>query len=550
MDLKSPQTIDTDVLVVGSGGAGLRAAIEARRQKVSVLLVSKSPVGMANNTAISGSGIAAGTGWRDSEDSPETHFKDTVMAGRYMGDQGLVEVMTQEIEAQVLELERLGVKFRKRGKSFHMVLMAGHSHPRNLFSDHTIGADETLPLRDYASGIGVNMITGVLITALLPAGSGIGGALGIDEEGGVFIFNARATVLATGGAGQIYLRTSNAAGSTGDGYALAYEAGVPMADMEFVQFNISGPNTEMFCAREGAVIRNSLGENILEKYDIGDPVRMTRDAVSRAVMLEIMEGRSPDGDTLILDTSPIDDARFEALRVLLPKNAPKDKRHFSIGLQSHFFMGGARINEHAETCADRLFAAGEVCAGIHGANRLGGNALAEIFVFGKIAGERAGQRVRSGDTVPAGRDAIAKELERLKTMASSDGGEEPKEIQRLLRQTMWTKSGIIRNGKGLGEALGEIAALKGRFQKISPGGMAGLADGARLSNMLVISEMVVRGALLRTESRGAHYRSDYPEENGEEWLKNIWISKKDDRMSLSTTPVVLSRLAPDLNKPL
>ncbi len=218
--------------------------------------------------------------------------------------------------------------------------------------------------------------------------------MGLDEAGGIYIFKARSIVLASGGAGQIYLRTSNAAGSTGDGYVLALEAGVPMVDMEFVQFSISGPNTEMFCAREGAVIRNALGENILEKYDLSDPLRMTRDAVSRAIMLEIQAGRSDDGETLTLDTTTIDAERFEKLRVLLPKSTPADKRHFPIGLYSHFFMGGAKINERTETGIDRLYAAGEVCAGVNGANRLGGNALAETFVFGKIAGQMAAQRAR------------------------------------------------------------------------------------------------------------------------------------------------------------
>ena len=544
MDLKIPQTIETDVLVLGSGAAGLRAAIEARKFGVEVLLVSKSKIGLGNNTAISGSGIAAGTGWRVPTDSPALHFKDTIIGGRYMSNQRLVEVLTQEIGPVVLELESFGVRFRKQGEIFHMALMAGHTHPRNVFGDKAIGTDLTLPLRDYAMDKGIALRSGILITGLLVKGNEATGAVGLDEAGGLYIFKAGSIVLASGGAGQIYLRTSNAADSTGDGYVLAFEAGVPMVDMEFVQFSMSGPNTEMFCAREGAVIRNALGENILEKYAISDPVKMTRDAVSRTIMLEIQAGRSEDGETLTLDTTTIDAARFEKLRVLLPKNTPADKRQFPIGLYAHFFMGGAKIDERTATGVDRLYAAGEVCGGVNGANRLGGNALAETFVFGKIAGQKAAQRARAEKKVPEAQKETSKEVDRLRAMASSDGGEEIKEIGLLLKTTLWNRAGIIRNEEGLQTALVEIADLKARFKRISVSSVQDLCDALRLENKLKVSDMVVRSALLRTESRGAHYRSDYPEENNNLWLKNIEISKMDGPMSIRAVPADLSRMSP------
>jgi fumarate reductase (CoM/CoB) subunit A len=541
MNLDNPQTIETDVLVLGSGAAGLRAAIEARKLGVEVLLVSKSSIGLGNNTAISGSGIAAGTGWRVPADSPDLHFKDTVIGGRYMSNRRLVEVLTQEIGQEVLELESFGVRFRKQGEIFHMALMAGHTHPRNVFGDKAIGTDLTLPLRDYAVEKGIAQRSGVLITGLLVTGNEAVGAMGLDESGGIYIFRAKSIVLASGGAGQIYLRTSNAGGSTGDGYILAFEAGVPMVDMEFVQFSMSGPNTEMFCAREGAVIRNALGENILEKYAISDPVKMTRDAVSRAIMLEILAGRSEDGETLTLDTTAIEAGRFEKLRVLLPKNTPADKRYFPIGLYSHFFMGGAKIGEGTETGVDRLYAAGEVCGGVNGANRLGGNALAETFVFGKIAGWKAAQRARAERNIPEAQKETSRELNRLKALASSAGGEEVKEMQRRLKTTMWNKAGIVRSEKGLQTALDEIAELKTRFKNVTIRDYKDLSDAVRLENMLKVSEMVACSALLRTESRGAHYRSDYPEEDNNLWLKNIEISKKDDSLFLRTFPSNLSK---------
>ena len=228
-------------------------------------MISKSRIGLANNTAISGSGIAAGTGWRVKSDSPELHFRDTILGGRFINNQHLVDVVTRESGRQVLDLENFGVKFRKRQGSFHMALMAGHTNPRNVFGDHAVGIDLTVPLRDYAVETGVKTKEGVLITYLLQNENTVFGAVGIDDEGGVYVFNAKSVVLATGGAGEIYLKTSNAPGSTGDGFVLAYDAGVSMVDMEFVQFAMTGPHVEMLCAREGAVIRNTQGENILKK---------------------------------------------------------------------------------------------------------------------------------------------------------------------------------------------------------------------------------------------------------------------------------------------
>jgi fumarate reductase (CoM/CoB) subunit A len=544
MELKSPKTTETDVLILGGGGAGLRAAIEAKNHGVGVLLASKSRLGLANNTAISGSGIAAGTGWRVKDDSPELHFKDTIIGGRYINDQRLVEVVTRESGPQVLDLERFGVNFRKREGTFHMALMAGHSYPRNAFGDKAVGIDLTLPLRDYGVGIGVESIEGVLITKLLTDGDGVAGAVGVDSEGLIHVFEAKATILATGGAGEIYLNSSNAPGSTGDGFVLAYDAGVPMVDMEFVQFSMTGPHVEMFCAREGAVIINAEGENILETYGLNDPVKMTRDAMSRAIMMEILEGRSSDGNHLTLDITPIPEARLEKLRVLLPKNASKDQRHFNIGLQSHYFMGGAKIDERTATCVDRLYCAGEICAGVNGANRLGGNALAETFVFGKISGENAAKQALTGKTGPPDPRQISAETERLRKMTTAAGGESVKELRRLLRSSMWNRAGIIRNEDGLNRALGEIASLKTRLRNISINSPGELADALRLENMIVVSEMVAKCALLRTESRGSHYRTDYPHENQADWLKNTVITKKDDKMSLETVPVDLSRMSP------
>jgi succinate dehydrogenase/fumarate reductase flavoprotein subunit len=260
-------------------------------------------------------------------------------------------------------------------------------------------------------------------------------------------------------------------------------------------------------------------------------------------MMEILEGNSDDGMTLILDTTPISAERVERLRVLLPKNTPREKRRFNVGLQSHFFMGGAKIDGNTQTCIEGLYAAGEVCGGIHGASRLGGNGLAEAFVFGRIAGDRAAQRARVVERRQPDANQILDEVKRLEKLATS-GREDIKQIERSMKTTMWNRAGIVRNEQELIGALEEILSLKERFHRISLDGHRALADAIKLGNMLEVSEMLVRAALFRTESRGAHYRSDYPEENIGEWLKNIVITRHDDRMRLTTIPVEMTILSP------
>jgi fumarate reductase (CoM/CoB) subunit A len=228
---------------------------------------------------------------------------------------------------------------------------------------------------------------------------------------------------------------------------------------------------------------------------------------------------------------------------MLYLNTPRDKRHFNVGLQSHFFMGGAKINEETETSIRGLYAAGEVCGGIHGASRLGGNGLAEAFVFGRIAGDRAAQRARTVERHPPESSQITAEVERLENLATS-GGEDVQELERSMKTTMWNRAGIVRNENELKEALEEILSLKERFHRISLDGYRALANAIKLGNMLEVSEMLVRAALFRTESRGAHYRSDYPEENNSEWLKNVVITRHDSQMRLTTTAVEMVKLSP------
>ncbi len=525
--------------MIGGGGAGLRAAIEARKYDLNVLLVSKWRVGYKNNTAISG-GIFAATGiWQEPDDSPEVHFNDTIASGCLISDCRLVEVMTQQAAQQVYDLMKFGVNFVKRGSDLWIQQVPGHSYPRHVASEGS-GISLTKPMREYAAGMGIQFKEGILVTKLLTAGNTVVGALGIDDNGQVFVFNTKSTILATGGAGEAYLRTDNAVGSTGDGYALAYEVGASLRDMEFVQFYPTGYGklgrkvwAYGILLRGGATIRNSLGEDILQRHGIKDFTLATRDILARLIMTEIAEGRGIKG-SVIGDLTNVSEESRRLYRFIKDRSYPEKAL---VAPTVHFFMGGVKIDENCQTGLDGLYAAGEVCCGIHGANRLAGNAITEILVFGAIAGDRAGARASKIKKIPVPRNEVLAEVERLDGLVSQKGTGNLEGLQQLLKQTMWDKVGVIRDEKGLTAALRETLSLREQLNTVSLPSYKQLSQAVKLANMLAVSEMVCRAALKRTESRGSHYRRDYPEENNPQWVKNIEISRQNGNMSLKVIPV-------------
>ncbi|MDO8671413.1 MAG: FAD-dependent oxidoreductase, partial [Dehalococcoidia bacterium] len=508
IDLQTTESAQADVLIIGGGLAGIMAAIEARKPGADVVLVSKSRVGLGNNSAVALGGIAAaaGAGWRDPADRYEDHVRDTLEAGRFVNDRRLVEAMVPEIEAAIRAIETYGVRFKKRGESLSVTQVPGHSYPRTIFPEEGGGTSITRPMRDHALRLGVRHFEGTVITRILRDGDVVTGAFGINGDGQTTAFQAGVVILAAGGMGRLYLFGDNPPDATGDGYALAYEAGLTLRDMEFVQFVPGTPAYEIWVGRNGAKLRNRLGEDVLAKHGLTDLKRMTRDAVSRAAYLELTAGPGVEGKWLTLDASNVPETSWEKLQSILParlrgigKNLPMSPP------EAHFFMGGVEIDEHTATDLKGLYACGEICAGVHGANRLGSNALSECLVFGARAGREAAQWARSAGRRPIRPDTLADELARLDKITDRRGSAIPATLVQELRNVMWSKVGIVRDGPGLQQAIEEIRHIRDGLGEVSVEDTKGLLALLSLQNMVSLSDLIARAALARTESRGAHY---------------------------------------------
>ena len=538
------QRLNTNVLVIGSGIAGLRAAIAARQRDADVVLLSESPAGFRSNSAISRA-VFATAGFRpDVGDSPEAHLEDIISGGRLLGDRRLITVMTEAISRQVDDLQEYGVSFISRAGKIRVGRAPGHSFPRHLSVIRNQGINITLPMRHYAAGIGVRFLEGVQVTRLLRDGNEIVGALGLDIHGRVYVIGAGATVLATGGAGRVYRRTNNAVGSTGDGYALAYDAGAVLHDMEFVQFYPTGwrEDGSKMCFYEGllpigATIRNSPGEDIMVKHNMSDYMVVTRDKLARTIMMEIAAGRGINGN-VVFDFSTVPEDKAQLLEETKRMSHASGMDSVQVSPTVHFFMGGIRIDEHTGVGIRCLYAAGEVCGGIHGANRLGGNAISETLVFGSIAGNRAAETAGKKSVAVPESDVITG-INRLRELMPGNRRESLDHLWYSLRKVMWDKVGVIRDGACLEAALGEITSLREQLDTIEITDSRELYHAAKLTKSLTVAEMICRAAMMRTESRGAHYRSDHPEEDTLYWLKNIEISRRDDEMVLTAVPVAV-----------
>ena len=559
-DLTKYETHEHDVLIIGAGGAGLRAAIEALTQGARVGVVSKSLLGKAHTVMAEG-GIAAAMANVDHADSWKTHFRDTMRGGKLVNNWRMAQLHAQESPDRVRELEQWGALFdRTPTGDILQRAFGGHTFKRLCHVGDRTGLEMIRTLQDRGVQMGFDVFMECTVVRLLKDGDRVVGAFAYWREQGRFVLlKAKAVVIASGGIGKAWPITSNSWECTGDGMALAYEAGADLLDMEFVQFHPTGmvwpPGVQGLLVTEavrgeGGILRNKLGERFMEKYD---PKRMelsTRDLVARSIYTEVKEGRGTEHGGAYLDISY---KPAEYVKKKLPSmyhqfkelaDVDITKGPMEVGPTCHYMMGGIRVD--AETAASSLpglFAAGEAAAGLHGANRLGGNSLSDLVVFGRRAGLAAA--AFAAKATPAAIDAAqVGDAERAMLAPFDRGdGENPYTVHRDLQKVMQNLVGIFRTAEDLATALVELQKLKARAGKVRVEGSRLFNPGWHLSRdlqcMLTVSEAVALSAQARKESRGAHSRIDYPNADDKVWGKqnNVISRSGDGGMNLKQVPV-------------
>lgn len=539
------QNIRCDVLVIGSGGAGLRAAIAASTAGADVAMVSKGRIGHATNTILS-KAIIASSGWGDPGDSPHIHGKDTLEGGRHLNNPDMVRQFAETIRKDTKLLQDWGVGFGLKEDGNPMVLkIPGHSHARHLFGQNWKGSDIVFPLKQKAKECKVRFYEHWFASCLLTSGKQICGAAGVSGNGTFWAIQSKTVVLATGGFGQIFLNTNNAPGITGDGQALACRAGAALQDMEFVQFYPTATGrygsrivlNERLLVQEGVTLKNHAGENILIKNGYTRPEEITRDELAQVVMKEILDDPGQKG-SVVFDMEGLSESAAKELSMLLPSGWQKGERQFDVSPTTHFCMGGVVVDQQGETGCPGLFAAGEVSAGAHGANRLGGNALAEVIALGGRVGSAAAKKAGGLDTVSGFENEAQAEHQRLESFVQEQGKPVKKMVHRL-KQAMWQNVGIVRNQSSIKKAMTQLEAIETEPAMVKHS--KDLIHYLELKNMILVSWAVCRSALEREESRGAHFRTDFSQENNQAWLKNIQIRKTASGFTLERVLVLRAR---------
>src|SRR3954447_18861908 len=576
------QTHEHDVLVIGAGGAGLRAAIEASAAGVKVGLICKSLLGKAHTVMAEG-GVAAALANVDDRDSWKVHFADTMRGGQYVNNWRMAELHAKEAPDRVRELEAWGAVFdRTPDGRILQRNFGGHRYPRLAHVGDRTGLELIRALQDHGVHRGIDVHMEFTVVRLLKSDGRASGVVGYERDRGRFkVFSAGAIVLATGGAGRAYKITSNSWEGTGDGHALAYQAGAELMDMEFIQFHPTGmiwpPSVQGILVTEGVrgeggVLLNSEGRRFMFdsipdnyrsqtadnedegwRYTQGDknarrpPELLTRDHVARCIMREVKAGRGSPRGGVFLDISWIKKRLPDAeahIRRKLPSmyhqfkelaDIDITKEPMEIGPTTHYIMGGVRVDGDTQmSTVPGLFAAGECAAGINGANRLGGNSLSDLLVFGKRAGEFAAKYAKENGAARVPTDQLA-DVERwaLSYMDSPAGTENPYKVQQDLQDMMQDLVGIVRKEDEMLRALDGLQKLKDRARRVQAAGNREYSPGWHtcmdLHNLMTVSEAVARAAVERKESRGAQFRDDYPaKDDGRFGNVNTIISKGGD----------------------
>jgi succinate dehydrogenase / fumarate reductase flavoprotein subunit len=601
------RTHEHDVLVIGAGGAGLRAAIEASASGVSVGLVCKSLLGKAHTVMAEG-GIAAALANVDERDDWKTHFADTMRGGQYVNNWRMAELHAQQAPDRVRELEAWGAVFdRTADQRILQRNFGGHKYPRLAHVGDRTGLEMIRTLQDHGIHLGIDVHMECTVTRLVKNGDRVVGAFGYDRERGHFrVFRAKAVVLATGGIGRAYKVTSNSWEYTGDGHSLAYHAGADLIDMEYLQFHPTGmiwpPSVRGILVTEGVrgeggVLRNSQGKRFMFddipplyrtqtadneeegwRYTQGDknarrpPELLTRDHVARCIVREIREGRGSPHGGVFLDISWIKEKLPQApahIKRKLPSMYHQFKElagiditqePMEVGPTTHYAMGGIRVDGDSQMSrVPGLFAAGECAGGLHGANRLGGNSLSDLLVFGKLAGEHAARYAKEqgakatfgseqDEQVEEARRTALRPLERQ----DEDGPKEsPYAIQHELQDRMQELVGIVRSEEEMKKGLEVVLSMKKRAANVAvPGNREynpGWHTALDVENLLTVSEAVARAAIERKESRGAHFREDFPAKD-DAWGKTTLVLRKGKSGDMELSREAIPELPPELKR--
>jgi succinate dehydrogenase / fumarate reductase flavoprotein subunit len=584
LDVNEIQTIEHDVLVIGAGGAGLRAAIQSSANGLSTGLLSKSLLGKAHTVMAEG-GMAAALGNMDSRDNWKIHFRDTMRGGKFLGDWRMAELHARQSPDRVRELEQWGAVFdrTKEGK-ISQRNFGGHRYPRLAHVGDRTGLELIRTLQDHGVHQGISMHMECTALEILTRDGKVAGVAAYRRETGRFmLFRCPAVILATGGGGKAWRVTSNSWEYTGDGAAMAYEAGAELMDMEFTQFHPTGmvwpPSVRGTLVTEGVrgdggVLLNNKNERFMFNYiperfasetadsieEAGEwlegkegarrpPELLTRDVVAKAILAEVKAGRGTPHGGAFLDIATRRPPEF------IKRKLPSMYHQFielaevditvesmEVGPTLHYFMGGVRVDpDTQQTRVPGLFACGECAAGMHGANRLGGNSLSDLIVFGKLAGDGATEYIKSLDGRPAASDEAVKSAFRQVTdILNRESGPNPYVLHESLQDLMGDKVGIVRNREDLEQGIVELKRLQGEAKGVKAHGSSqynpGWDEAISLRSLFIASLAVAQGALIREESRGAHTRLDFEDER-DEWLDYNIVTRKNSNGEMEVEKV-------------
>ena len=528
------ETIKTDVLIIGSGGAGLRAAIAATEAGVNVLVVAKELLKEAHTGwAMGGINVAI----KDPA-TPEMHFEDTINGGWYINNYRMARVFAEEMPERVADLERYGVKFDRLPDGTYFTWAGGkQSAPLNLCAGDYTGREMMQGLLAEVHRLQVPFLENHYVAKLIKQGDRVVGAFLIDNKTGEYkVVQAKATIVATGGGGNMYRINTNAPSNTGEGYAWGLDVGAAMVDMELVQFHPTGmaypPEKRGTLVTEkvrgnGGILKNKNGERFMLRYQ---PKRLElagRDEVTRAIYQEIEEGRGTEHSAVYLDTTHWEEGKAEKLvpdvfEEHMQVGIDIRKQMMEITPSMHHMMGGYEISEWGETNVVGLFAAGEVTRTVHGANRLGGNSIAEGQVFGRRAGMSASEYARNAPAIETDASIVDADIQDVESFLQRKEGVKPGELLSRIKTVMWNDVGIIRDEQHLRGAYEEIKRLQREAEHLLASSTQELQSCLEIRDMLKVAEVIILSALERKESRGAHFRSDYPQMDPA-WEKNVKV---------------------------